>query len=259
MEAAARLGSQLARAGTTIGERREFGQERVYLKGAPLAIRPGWRHALRQCVLRLPPPRLAEYLNLSWMTERHFQCPLPLAGGALFRGGRLRYQFLITREVPNAVGMREFLSGSNLGRGVVLEEFARELARLHALRFVHRDLYPRNLLVIPQVTGRRVVFLDAWRGGERLQSRGTEFDLGCFFLSAVALLDDTEQAEFLETYADEREAQARPVRAGWLDAVRRARDAEWRKLERHPHRRRGRDLPPREWNPSALAGRRYSV
>ncbi|MCA8982035.1 MAG: hypothetical protein KDC14_18535, partial [Planctomycetes bacterium] len=222
MEAAARLGSRLARDDRVVGEFREFGDERVYLKGSPLARRPALRHTLRQLLLRVPPPRLAEYMNLSWMTERHFQCPLPLAGGALWRGGRPCYQFLITREVPDAVGMREFLSRPDERRHEVLAEFARELARLHALRFVHRDLYPRNLLVVPPRAGRSVVFLDAWRGGERLQSRGYAHDLGCFFLSAAEWLDPAEQSAFLATYAAERAAQARPVTAGWLEDVVRA-------------------------------------
>jgi hypothetical protein len=251
MEAAARLGSRLARENRVVGEFRDFEDERVYLKGGPLATRPAWRHAVRQGLLRVPPPRLAEYLNLSWLTERHFFCPLPLAGGALWRGGRPRYQFLITREVPSAIGMREFLCAAHEPREAVLEELARETARMHALRFVHRDLYPRNLLVVPPVTGRRVVFLDAWRGGERLQSRGPAHDLGCFFLSAAEWLDAAEQARFLDAYAAERAAQARPVHGGWLDAVVRARSAEWRKLERRPERRRGHDLPPRDWRPHA--------
>ena len=253
MESAARLGGQLAREGAVIGEFRQFGEERVYLKGAPLATKPSWRHALRQALLRIPPPRLSEYMNLSWMTERHFQCPLPLAGGALWRAGRPRYQFLITREVPHATGMRAFLEEPDARRAAVLGELASELARLHALRFVHRDLYPRNLLVIPPVAGRSVVFLDAWRGGERWQTRGPAHDLGCFFLSAAALLSEPEQARFFDDYAAERSAQGRPVRAGWLAAVARTRAAEWRKLERRPERRRGRELPPRDWLPRSAS------
>lgn len=253
MESAARLGSRLAREGRVVGEFREFGTERVYLKGAPLAPRPALRHALRQLCLRVPPPRLAEYMNLSWMTERHFQCPLPLAGGALWRGGRPRYQFLITREVPHAVGMREFLREPHERRATVLDELARELARLHALRFVHRDLYPRNLLVVPPNAGRSVVFLDAWRGGERLQSRGYAHDLGCFFLSAAEWLDAAEQARFFDVYAAERAAQGRPVAPRWLTDVAQARAVEWRKLERRPERRRGRELPPRDWRPQSTA------
>ena len=249
MESAARLGSRLARDGRSSSEFREFGDERVYLKGSPLAPRPALRHALRQLCLRVPPPRLSEYMNLSWMTERHFHCPLPIAGGALWRAGRPRYQFLITREVPDAIGMREFLTRPDERRAGVLSELARELARLHALRFVHRDLYPRNLLVVPARSGRSVVFLDAWRGGERLQSRGCAHDLGCFFLTAAEWLEASEQARFFDEYAAERAAQGRPVARRWLADVARARAAEWRKLERRPERRRGRELPVREWHP----------
>ena len=252
MEEAARLGARLAREGAVVGELREFGKQRVYLKGAPLATKPSWRHAIRQHLLRRPAPRLSEYMNLSWMTERHFQVPLPIAGGALWRGGRPRYQFLMTCAVPGAVDFADFLGEPEAARGAVLEELAREVARLHALHFVHRDLYPRNLLVAPANGGRRVYFLDAWRGGSRFQSRGPAHDLGCFFLSAAELLTSEEQARFLADYADERTAQGQPLTGDWLGDAARARAAEWTRLDRHPARRRGRELPRREWNPRAL-------
>lgn len=247
MELAWRLGARLAKEGARFGEFTDFGEERAYWKGGPLATRPAIRHAIRARLLRVPPPRLAEYFQLSWMTERHFRCALPLAGAVLWRGGLPRYQFLATRAVPGARSMDSFLREPSDDRAAVLEELARETARLHALRFVHRDLYPRNLLVAPEEAGRRVVFLDAWRGGERVQTRGAAHDLGCFFLSAADTLSRDEQRRFWADYVDERAAQGRPVRAGLARRVERARSRERAKLARDPARLRGRAMPSAGW------------
>lgn len=249
MELAWRLGARLAKDGARFGEFTDFGAERAYWKGGPLAPRSAMRHALRATLLRIPPPRLAEYFHLSWMTERHFRCALPLAGAVLWRGGVPRYQFLATRAVPDATPMDRWLREERdpRARAAVIDEVARETARMHALRFVHRDLYPRNLVVAAPEAGRRVAFLDAWRGGERLQTRGAAHDIGCFLLHAHQDLARDEQRRFWSRYLDERTAQGRPVGARWARDVERARTRERSKLARDPARLRGREMPAADW------------
>ena len=226
----------------------EFLGEPAWLKSDAFPPRAALRHALRGLLLRRPLPRVAEYGNLRWMRERLFQAAEPLAAGSVSRAGLPRRQFLITRRIADATTLRVFLERGEEDPAAVLGELAAETARLHALRFVHRDLFPRNLLVRGPEAPRRVVFLDAWRGGARFQLRGAAYDLACFFLSAPDLLTQGAQRAFFERYLAQRAVQGRPARAGpLLAAVVRERTALFEQLERAPHRRRGRPLPPRDW------------
>jgi len=236
-----------ARAEGTHGEWVELAGARAYLKAEPLRGRARLRHALRGAVLRRPLPRLAEYANLEWLRERWFQAPRPLAAGCVTSAGCARWQFLLTREVLDARPLHELLAEGVEDPTDVLDELAGELARMHALHFVHRDLYPRNLLVRAQAATprRRVVFLDAWRGGERLQLRGPAYDLGCFFLHAPEWLEGAQQRRFLARYVAGRAAQGKPVEEASLRrAVIGARAGLLARLEREPGRLRGRALPP---------------
>lgn len=253
MRAAMEIGLEAARRGVPDSGFRSLDGTPIYFKGEPLRGRARVRHALRHHVLGRRLPRVEEYYNLSWLVERLFQAALPLAAGALFHGGSPRYQFLVTREIEGARTMRAFLESGEPGRAEVLDELARELARMHALRFVHRDLFPRNLLVGPPGSPRRVHFLDAWRGGPRPQLRGPSYDLACFMLRAPELLDPAEQRRFFERYVEERRAQGRPAPRRLAASVARERAALVRRLVRRPELLRGRPLPPASWrlDPSA--------
>ena len=98
----------------------------------------------------------------------------------------------------------------------MLDELADEVARMHALHFVHRDLYPRNLLVRGPDRARRIVFLDAWRGGARLQLRGPAYDLGCLFLHLPEWLSVERQQRLFERYLAQRAIQGKPAEAAPL-------------------------------------------
>jgi tRNA A-37 threonylcarbamoyl transferase component Bud32 len=173
--------------------------------------------------LRARLPRVREYYNLCWLVERLFQTPLPLAAGALVTRGLPAYQFLLTQEVPDAETLEAFLQHRDRAdRITVLDEIARETARMHALGFIHHDLYPRNLLVAHhenerRENARRVFFLDAWAGGPAPQARGPAYDLGCFLLRADETLEHQEVERFLDLYAAERAAQDRPVNRTQLE------------------------------------------
>lgn len=245
-EAAERI-TDRARAEGTCGEWVELAGARAYLKAEPLRGRARLRHALRGAVLRRPLPRLAEYANLEWLRERWFQAPRPLAAGCVTSAGCARWQFLLTREVEDAWTLPELLAEGAENPTDVLDELAGEVARMHALHFVHRDLYPRNLLVLARgaTPRRRIVFLDAWRGGERIQLRGPAHDLGCFFLDAPEWLDPPLQLRFFARYVAGRAAQGKPVEEAPLRrAVLAARAAQLARLSREPDRLRGRALPP---------------
>jgi len=185
----------------------EFAGTRAWYKHDRLGGKTRWRYALKRLFLQ-PLPRFAEYSNLEWLRARAFFAPRPLAAGCLFQGGLPSYQFLISERVEPAVTLAEFLARRDDPlRESVIEEVAREVARLHALHFVHRDLYARNLLVQRDGLAGRVFLLDCWAGGPLPGLRGTAYDLRCFLDDAGALLDAGERERFLELYAEERAAQ----------------------------------------------------
>lgn len=231
-----------AAAAQIVGERAAIDGDELYVKGTPFPRRSRLRHALRRRVLRRTLPRLAEYANLCWLRANGFHAPEPVVAGAFWRAGLPRYQFLATRWVSPALPLRGALAGATSAqRGAITSELARELARLHAAGFVHRDLYPRNLLVETRGPHYAIVFLDAWRGGERLQLRGAAWDLACLFLEGTALWTFDEQALLLDEYigASTRAGRA-PAPAKLMRAIERARAT----LERRAARQRRNDLAP---------------
>lgn len=231
----------------------------VWLKGDHLPGRARLRHSLRWSV-GLGVPRTRELLNLEWLRARLFRCPRPLAAAVLLRGGLVRYQVLALAPLDPHTSLEQALEGAaHADRQRWLDELAREVARMHALHFVHRDLFLRNVAVelAPVPTRgdpRRLLLLDAWRSGAALPRRGFEYDLACALLDGAALLERDEQRGFLARYAEERAAQDRPL--DWAHALP-VIDARRRELARRvagdPRRQRGRVPPPLEWDWRSLS------
>jgi len=217
----------------------EVAGRRARFKLGPLGPRAGLRHGVRRA-LGLGLPTLREFANLGWLRDNGFDAPRPLAAGALLRNGLPRFQFLFTEEVAGARTVRAALeTGPPRERGPLIETIAREVARLHARGFVHRDLFQRNLLVTDGPGRPRIHFLDAWRGGPGLGLRGADYDLACFFLYGADLLSPAEGSRFLEEYFATREALgAATARRAFLRSATRAR----RRLARR-ELRRGRTPP----------------
>lgn len=247
---AAELALGLALEGASHGEFVALAGMRAYLKAGPLRGTARWRHGLRRALGIARVPRMQEYFNLCWLHNRHFQTPLPLAAGVLSRGGLPRYQFLLTQEVRDARPFEQALpEESPSRRAALLRELGSEVARMHALGFVHHDLYPRNLLVLAPDWPRRIVFHDAWAGGDVFHLRRPSYDLACLLLEGADLFGDEEQRALLSAYFEGRRSQGRPVGARLLGRVRRERAALVRQLRRDPERLRGRPMPG-PWPPS---------
>ena len=171
---------------------RDLAGRRVFFKLGPLRGKVRLRHGLRRLLGR-GLPRLREFENLTWLRASGFGAPEPLLAGAFLRKGLPVFQFLFTAAVARARTVREALeSGPPAERAPLLEALAGDVARLHVRGFVHRDLFPRNLLVTTDGGTPRIHFLDAWRGGARRGLRGADYDLGCFFLYAADLLSSEE-------------------------------------------------------------------
>lgn len=229
-------------------ERRAFAGYEAWFKRSVLAGRARLRWAAKRA-LGAKLPRVAEYYNHSWLIERLFEAPLPLAAGEIVRRGLPVRQFLLSEHVPDAPTLEALLADrGHSHRAAVLDELAREIARMHALGFVHHDLYPRNVLVRPPEHPRRLVFLDAWAGGPPPQGRGAAYDLACLWLHADTELERDEYERFLARYVAERATHGRPVqgrtllpRALWIRRTLIAR------LAARPAERRGRALPDPDW------------
>lgn len=199
--------------------------ERWYFKRSALRGWPSARYAIKRRLLLRPIPCVREYRNLSWLRARSVQAPEPVAAGFLGRFGLPRFQLLLTRAIEGARTLDEFLATAHAPeRAAVLDELARETARMHALRFVHHDLWPRNVLVTGPDEPSRVWFLDCRAGGPAPQLRGPAYDLACLLLRAPETMSADEPRRFLDAYVEERAAQGRP--------------AERRRLEHGVHRER---------------------
>ena len=222
----------------------DFGEVRAYVKASGLSGSSARRHGLRRIFLRIQPPRLREYQNLNWLHARLFQVPRTIAAGVLWRAGLPRHQALVTEWLPEHPTLDDFWrSTDDEQRGAVFDELAREVARMHALRFLHRDLFARNLLVGPDTGRRRVVFLDTWAGGPDPSFRGPAYDLACLFLDGPWLESEWLQ-RFVDAYVRGRAVQERPVeRAGLLRAVEMQRTRLRARLVREPERLHGAELP----------------
>jgi len=232
---------------TALGEMTTVGARRGYLKAGPLRGKASLRHAVR-ARLGLALPRLQEFENLSWLRANDFRAPLPLAAGGAFRHGRPVFQYLFTEEVPGAPTLRELFAGEPSAlRTPALESLGSTLARLHARGFVHRDAFPRNLLVDTRAAAPRIVFLDAWRGGVRRGLRGPTYDLACLLLFAPELFSAAEQTTLLAAYfRAARQAGLPATPAASLPAVVRQRRAL---ALRYARRGRGDTAPPPDWKP----------
>ena len=148
---------------TERGPRRLGGLE-TYFKGSRLALGPALRHGLRRVLLRAEIPRLQEFENLTWLRAHGFLAPRPVLAGVFTRLGLPRYQFLFSEHVRDSPDVGEFLpDATRAQREALVASLARDLAGLHALGFVHCDLFPRNLLACLTPDGPRCAFLDTWR------------------------------------------------------------------------------------------------
>ncbi len=224
-------------------EQRELLGQQLLLKRSDLRGKAAYRHALRRMV-GLAPPRLAEYRNLTWLRERLFLAPRPVFAGVLMRNGVPRTQWLATEFMPDCRTLADFLRDATERDGVLLT-LARETARMHALGFVHRDFYPRNLLV----QGTRIAIVDAWRGGPGFGWRGPSYDLACLMLHGSDWFTRAEQARFFHSYFEARTEQDRPVAhpRRFAAAIEGQRARLLERLVRRPHERRGLATPAPEW------------
>lgn len=171
----------------------------VYVK---VSCIDGWKHRLRVSMRYAlsGAPRLTEFRNLERLEHAGIPVASPVAAGEQRVLGLIARHFLIVRAVPGARDLetlvREGLAGQALTS--VLERLAVATARMHAIGFLHRDLFMRNVLVTGEGD---VAFIDCRKGEwHGLQLRGVAYDVACFDKWAATLLPHDARVAFLRTY-----------------------------------------------------------
>lgn len=217
----------------------------AWLKSDAVFERARLRMSVRRW-LGVAAPCVVEYRNLLWLRTHGFRAPEPLAAGVLLDGIYVRRQLLATRWLGEHRTLEQHLrTASGPERRARLDELARELARLHALGFVHRDLFLRNLLV-DDAPG--IVLIDCRRGGRGRPLRDASYDLGCLMLEGAGVLALDEQREVFTRYFAERAAHGMPGEpAATLAAANRARGALLERIAHAPSRWRSASPPLAHW------------
>jgi tRNA A-37 threonylcarbamoyl transferase component Bud32 len=215
----------------------------AYLKFSFIQGKHRLRHALRCMLPAQQIPRLQEYSNLEWLRNNEFGAPRPLAAGVVHRGLPV-FQFLATELVPGTRDLRalEPRTHSSLPADL-FRTLGREIARMHNLGFIHRDLYPRNILMRSQGAQSELFFLDAWRGGLGRDLRGPDYDLACLLLFAPLLFSTEQTARFLESYFESDLIGSNPKR---IQRITHLRKLLQRQLINKGRRRHA--LPPEKWS-----------
>jgi hypothetical protein len=171
--------------------------------------RPAWRFVGRRSKAH------REFLNYQVFARVGLRTPETLAWGeARSLGGRLRYAFIVTRTIPNALTLIEFWEHlarhpsreiAAAQRAALVRQLAEETRRLHAAQFVHNDLVWRNLLVTWEPPADAVLWwIDCPRGGfvrfRPLRWRRQIKDLALLDRQGVLRCTPRERLAFLRYY-----------------------------------------------------------
>ena len=129
---------------------RDGSVEQVFFKQYIFPV-PAWAFIGRRSKAR------REYENYAAFSRMDIPCPQALACGELRDGlGRLRRAFILTRAVPDAPTLIEFVQTHCPSRATlasrrlrldIITRFAPMVGRMHGRNFFHNDLVWRNILV----------------------------------------------------------------------------------------------------------------
>jgi len=165
-----------------------------------------WNGALRGTLLGRSKVR-REFDNLAWLRAHGFDAPLPVAWGEERSGGWLTRSFLISEGIPEPVALSKFIrdtlpSRPASVRGELIERLAALTRRLHEQRFVHHDLFWRNIILTGESLD-RFALIDAhkgrvWRAGAERRSRAA--DLAALDAPAPWFFRRTERLRFFLLY-----------------------------------------------------------
>lgn len=225
----------------------------IWWKGRRVTPRTARRYAWRAALTGRPFPRVVEWHNLRWLQRHLFHVPRPLAAGVWLARGRVQAQWLATETLEGWIPWEQ--EWDQLGPSAQkqrVHRLAHTVARMHALGFVHADLFERNWMVQPERPEGPIALLDAWAGGPGGLRRSAAYDLACCSMAWPVAWSPDLQAHFLTSYRTGRQQQGRPLRhwEAFLRKVQAARAARW-KREAHRGERYGSEAY-QDWQPPTL-------
>lgn len=165
-----------------------------------------WNGALRGTFLGRSKVR-REFDNLAWLRAHGFDAPRPVAWGEERNGGWLTRSLLISEGIPEPLALSKFIRDTLPSRPAsvrreLIERLAALTRRLHEQRFVHHDLFWRNIILTGEALD-RFALIDAhkgrvWRMGAEQRSRAA--DLAALDAPAPWFFRRTERLRFFLLY-----------------------------------------------------------
>ena len=232
------------------------------LKRRQVPLGRSLRLGLRRWLLGTPAPCEAESAHLTWMRKRLFRAAEPLGSVTIHRLGFPCRELLVTRRVEGAQPFHAaVVAAPPPRRARLFAELGREVGRMHALRFLHAELYPRNVLVTEPCDqpgpgfGRSLIWRGTGEGGPTAWRRGNlgrvEDDLGAWFSRAADWMRREDADALLLAYAASRLDNGRPVESlpGLVRSIQRSRRRELARLERSPGGLGQAAFPVAGWDP----------
>jgi tRNA A-37 threonylcarbamoyl transferase component Bud32 len=154
-------------------------------------------------------PEVAEFKALQWLRENGVSAVKPVAAASETRGLRLVAHALVTEHVPGAIDLARRLETpgdpvreDRALRRRVAELLGRLLHRMHSEGFVHRDCFPRNVLVKVEEGDARLWVCDCRRGGPPSWRRGAGHDLAALGSGLRGRMPRTDRLRALRAYLD---------------------------------------------------------
>lgn len=156
-----------------------------------------------------------EFNNLNQLRELGLDAPEPVAFGEERYAGWLLRSFLVSRGIADAVPLDTLIRDRFAAlprqesidvRRTLIENLALSTRRLHQIRFVHHDLFWRNILVSGQNL-KQFFLIDAHKGRRWLpgwNNRNRAKDLAALDSPATAYFRQTERLRFFLLYRGHR-------------------------------------------------------
>lgn len=153
-------------------------------------------------------PEVKEFKNLEFLREKGVGAVRPIAAASVKDGLRLVAHALVTEHVPDAIDLATRLSTPGdpvrddwkvRARTAVL--IGRNIHRMHAEAFCHRDLYARNVLVRVAEDDIGVWFCDCRSGGPPSFGWKYEDDLATLDSDLKGRLPARDRLRVLRAYA----------------------------------------------------------
>ncbi len=204
-----------------IGVPRELQQRFITVDGTECWLKFAYKsHPFRLKTLALvtgpwcPAERLVEFRNLQRLREIGLDAPRPIVYAEERWCGVMQTHLLAIERVRDVVDLEKLLAERSVPEEKLTEllfTVGDVVGRMHAAGFLHRDLFPRNLLIAGE-PGRdaRIWIIDCRKGSWwKVAVYPKTYDLGCFELWAATHAPLAARTAFFAAYV--RAARASSV------------------------------------------------